>query len=151
MKSWIAFFLPEDEYKEKKVLYFIAEGAALLLIVLTVMLVLSLYFDISGQLGLLLGIAVFLFYVTGRYLLSGIEYANVATEQDYKKELKSTLFKMASFGLSYFVIYIVIIGVPENGLQWVEIIGFVLFVSFIWFLASFISLKRSYKKNQVLM
>ena len=32
MKTWIHFLLPDDEYKEKKIMAFLAEGAIILLL-----------------------------------------------------------------------------------------------------------------------
>lgn len=55
MKSWLSFFLPNDEYKEKKMLYFMSEGAIILFFSLIVMIVCNKYFNLEVETVLLLG------------------------------------------------------------------------------------------------
>lgn len=60
MRSWISFLLPNDEYKEKRILYFFSEGAIILLLILAGMLILNNYVNLDAKTSLLLPIAIFL-------------------------------------------------------------------------------------------
>lgn len=63
MKTWISFLLPEDEYKEKKILHFFAEGAILLFLALIVSLICSRFINFDTETILFLHIALFAVYV----------------------------------------------------------------------------------------
>ncbi|WP_026907311.1 hypothetical protein [Paucisalibacillus globulus] len=151
MKSWLAFFIPSDEYKEKRMLYFLSEGAILLLLSLVVMVICNQFYPMNTGLALLIPIAIFLFYVMGRYILSGIEYTDIATETAYKKEIKRILNKIGGIVVIYALLYLLIVGFPANNTEWIDFIGLLLVVGVLWFFTSFISLKRSYKKNRELL
>ncbi|MET3728251.1 putative membrane protein YfcA [Fictibacillus halophilus] len=151
MKSWISFLLPDDEYKEKKMLYFLSEGAILLFLSLIVMLIGSKSVHLDAQTILLIAIGIFLFYVSGRYIVSGIEYTDISTERAYKKELKATIMKTIGFIVIFLTIYLLFIGVPTSLNKWVEIWGLLISVSVVKFLSTYISLKRSYQKNKELL
>ncbi|MDQ0231995.1 DUF3278 domain-containing protein [Metabacillus malikii] len=151
MKSWISFLLPNDEYKEKRILYFFSEGAIVLLLTLIGMIILNNYFNLDAETSLLLSIAIFLFYVSGRYTMSGIEYTDIATERAYRKELKHIIVRTSSFVVIYILLYIVFTGVPSNQKEWIDIIAILVGVCLLWFFTSYISLKRSYKKNKDLL
>lgn len=45
MKSWITYFLPDDEYKEKQILFFITEAAILQIISIILMLILTVFLE----------------------------------------------------------------------------------------------------------
>lgn len=151
MKSWISFLLPNDEYKEKKMLYFFSEGAVILFLSLIVMMICNKYFHLDVEIALLVAIAIFLFYVSGRYIVSGIEYTDISTERAYKKELKVISIRTIGFVVIYLVCYLIFINLPKNFNEWFEILSLLIGVSIIWFLSSYISLKRSYKKNKELL
>ncbi|WP_137789259.1 hypothetical protein [Bacillus sp. E(2018)] len=151
MKTWISFLLPDDEYKERKMLYFFSEGAILLFLSLIVMLIGSKSFDLDVQTILLVAIGIFLLYVSGRYILSGIEYTDISTERAYRKELKATIMKTIVFIVIFLSFYLIFIGVPTNANKWLEISGLLVSVSVVKFLSTYISLKRSYQKNKELM
>jgi uncharacterized membrane protein YfcA len=151
MKSWMSFLLPDDEYKEKKMLYFFSEGAILLFLFLFVMLIGNKSLHLDAQTILLVAMGIFLFYVSGRYILSGIEYTDISTERAYKKELKATIMKTAGFIVIFLTIYLLIIGVPTSLNKWLEISGLLASVSVVKFLSTYISLKRSYQKNKELL
>ncbi|MBD8025906.1 DUF3278 domain-containing protein [Ureibacillus sp. Re31] len=151
MKSWISFLLPNDEYKEKKMLYFFSEGAVILFLSLIVMMICNKYFHLDVEIALLVAIAIFLFYVSGRYIVSGIEYTDISTERAYKKELKVISIRTIGFVVIYLVCYLIFINLPKNFNEWFEILSLLIGVSIIWFLSSYISLKRSYKKNKQLL
>lgn len=151
MKTWISFLLPADEYKEKRFLYFISEGAIIQILSLITMLVFNEYLNLSVNIVLLLSIAIFLFYVSLRYVLSGIEYTDITTETAYKKEVKVILSRTSVFIIIYMLSYIFLIGVPKGSNEWFDFWGLLLGISIVMFLSSFISLKRSYEKNKELL
>lgn len=154
MKSWIAFLLPDDEYKEKKMLYFMSEGSIVLVISLLIIFISSSYipyFQVDLEFAIFLSIFIFIGYVFLRYIISGIEYTEIATEHSYKKEIKNILKRTCSFVVIFILLYLIFIEIPSNGEEWIEIIGLLLSVSLIWFFTSYISLKKSYKKNKDLL
>ncbi|MDR4314795.1 hypothetical protein CHH55_15970 [Niallia circulans] len=151
MRSWISFLIPNDEYKEKRILYFFSEGAIILLLILAGMLILNNYVNLDAKTSLLLPIAIFLLYVLGRYILSGIEYADIATEDSYKKELRSIVMKTSSFVILFFLFYAIFSGFPANINEWMETIMLIVFAGLLWFFVNYISLKRSYNKNKDLL
>ncbi|MEI3611082.1 hypothetical protein [Pseudogracilibacillus sp. SO30301A] len=147
MKSWMSFFLPDDEYREKMMLYFFSESAVILLLSLIGMIIYNHYFDISVVNALLISILIFLIYITGRYVVSGIEYTDVTTDKAYRKELKVIAIRVIGF----FVILISVYLLLEGSDKWLKLILLTLSASIIWFFASLISLKRSYNKNKDLL
>lgn len=151
MKSWISVLLPTDEYKEKRMVYFFAEGGVLLLLMLFLLMISSIFFTISVGVALFTSIAVFLLYVVVRYILSGMEFTEVATETSYKKEVKNTLKKTSGFVLIFAVFYLLLGDVPSNRIEWIESVGLMVSVGIAWFLLNYISLKRSYNKNKELI
>lgn len=151
MKSWISILLPNDEYKEKRILYFLSEGAIILLLSLIGMIIINNFFNIDTETFLLLSIAIFLFYVSVRYTMSGIEYTDIATERAYRKELKHIFVRTCSFAGIFILLYLVFTGVPSNQNEWMDIIATLVGVCLLWFFVSYISLKRSYKKNRELL
>lgn len=85
MKTWLSIFLPTDEYKRQRILVFIAEGGALIALAQFLSLLIG---PFESSLVPLISIGIFVFYVTIRYISSGIEYTEVATQKDYNKERK---------------------------------------------------------------
>lgn len=146
MKSWISFLLPKDEYKEKMILYLYSESVVILLLSLVGMIVYSYYTHISVVNALLIPVVIFIFYTLVRYILSGIEYADVTTNKRYKKKLKEVTMHILTFFVLMFI-YSAITGFDK----WQEILGLAISIGVMWFLASFISLKRSYSKNRDLL
>lgn len=151
MKSWISFLLPNDEYKEKKMLYFFSEGAIILFLSLIVMIICNKYFNLDVETVLLAALATFLFYVSGRYIVSGIEYTDISTERAYRKELRVIFIRTIRFVVIFMALYLIFINVPTRLDKWFEILGLLISISVVWFLSSYISLKRSYKKNKELL
>lgn len=150
MKSWISFLLPDDEYKEKKMLHFFSEGAILLFLSLLVTLICSRLINFDLDAVLLLHIGLFLFYVYGRYIISGIEFTNIAFKQEYQKELKVIVMKSAGFTAMFMVVYPFISGFPASISEWLGILGFSTLAGLMMFFINFISLKRSYNRNKEL-
>jgi hypothetical protein len=151
MKSWISIFLPNDEYKEKKLLYFLTEGSVILFLSLIIMIICNRFMNLDVNFVLLLSIAIFLFYVLGRYIISGIEYTDIVTEQSYRIEMKVIFSRTCSFIAMFILLYFIFVGFPGNQSEWFEVIGLLLVSSILWYLTSFISLTRSYKKNKELL
>lgn len=151
MKSWISFLLPDDEYKEKKMLYFLSEGAVLLFLSFVVMIFLRNWIVLDAASATLLYIAIFLFYVLGRYIVSGIEYTDITVEQEYKVERRTIVIKSAGFGAMFLLMYLIVSGIPSSLAGWFEIFMVALLAGFFLFLINFVSLKRSYKRNKELL
>lgn len=156
MKSWISFLLPDDEYKERKVLYFIAEASAILVLALLFIFLSSkfgfiAYSQIDLEFVLFLSIALFCIYVLVRYTMAGMEYPEIATKASYKKELKKIGRGTYTFAAMFMLLYLLVTGIPSNTTDWAEITGFPLVVGVFWFLFNFISLKKSYNRNKELL
>lgn len=150
MKSWISFLLPNDEYKEKKILYFFSEGAILLFLSLLVTLISSRFINFDMQTALFLHVVLFVVYVLGRYIVSGIEFASIATKQEYQKELKVIVIQSAVYTATFMLLYPILSGLPANFSEWLGILGFSTLAGLMVFFINFISLKRSYNKNKEL-
>lgn len=154
VKSWLSILMPNDEYKEKKILYFLAEASVLVFLLSFAFLVASILFpswNLNAEIVLGVGIAVFSFYVTGRYIFSGIEYTDISTKKTFSKEKKLIALKSLLFSVMYFIVYSLMKGFPKTSGQWTEIFGFLIVLTIVYFLFGFISLKRSYKKNKELL
>ena len=150
MKSWISILLPEDEYKEKKMLHFLSEGGILLFLALLATLVFSQFYNLDISSVLLLHVAIFLFYVLGRYIVSGIEFTDVATDREYKKELKVILIKSAGFTGMFILVAFLFNGLGTTS-RWIEIIGVATLAGLFLFIINFVSLKRSFNRNKELL
>ncbi|KIL42752.1 hypothetical protein KP77_33820 [Jeotgalibacillus alimentarius] len=151
MKTWIGFLLPDDEYKEKKILIFLAEGAVLLFLSLVVMTLISRFMTLDAETVLLISMGTFVLYVGIRYITSGIEYTDVATENAYKKERKIILFRTFTFAFIFLISYIFIVEIPATIAEWFEITGLLTTAVLFMFVSSYVSLKRSYHKNKELI
>lgn len=151
MKSWISFLLPDDEYKEKKLLHFLSEGAIILFLSLLVTLISSRFINFDTETVLFLHVVLFVIYVLGRYIISGIEFTNIATEQEYKKELKVIVVKSAGFTAMFILVYPFISGLPASISEWLGTLSFSTLAGLMMFFINFISLKRSYNRNKELM
>ncbi|WP_019376664.1 hypothetical protein [Virgibacillus halodenitrificans] len=143
----VVVFLPDDEYREKMMLYFFGESAIILLLSPVGLIIYSNYFDISVVNALLISILIFLLYITGRYVASGIEYTDVTTDKAYKKVLKILVIRVIGFFVILISVYLLLEG-PD---KWLRLILLTLSASIIWFFISLISLKRSYNKNKNLL
>ncbi|MEH7180135.1 hypothetical protein [Neobacillus vireti] len=59
--------------------------------------------------------------------------------------------RIIGFVVAFILIYMIFVEVPTDSETWFDILGIVVGVSILWFLASYISLKRSYHKNKELL
>ncbi|WZX99516.1 hypothetical protein NSQ26_09260 [Bacillus sp. FSL W7-1360] len=151
IRSWIGWLLPEDEYKRQKVLYFIAEGAFLSCSIFFAVGIFLILFNASDDTWLatsFLSSMIFPVYVTIRYTLSGIEYANVEDEKD-KKTKKKTLLKST---IGFFLIFLLfnILTKPLGDDSWLDVIMVPILVSLFWYIIGYVSLTRSIRKNKQL-
>lgn len=147
-KSWISIFLPDDEYKERKVLFFLAESAVIMFLLLFGLLILQSVmsnFELDPFIALLIPFAASLYYTTIRYMLSGIEFSDVMTEQAFKRKKRLAILEsIASFGI--FTIAAFIFGIRS----W-DTVGLAALTAIFLFLMNYISLRRSYRKNKELL
>ncbi|TRZ38013.1 hypothetical protein CEQ21_21615 [Niallia circulans] len=157
MKSWLTYFLPNDEYKEKQMLVFIAEGAILQIFIVILMLIASNFLTfIQADTILLVSSMIFLLYVTARFILSGMEYADITTERAYKKELRAILIKTSVFvSFTLFILGLITIFnvsvLLTNDQNWFAFLVLIICTSFFMCSANYISLKRSFRKNKELL
>jgi amino acid transporter len=152
-KSWLSIFLPSDEYKEKNILYFLAESSIILVVLCMSFLVINRFSslnELSGNLliGVLLGVMVI--YTFLRYIFSGVEYTNIFSGKEYKKEIKNIFLQSFKFVFIFLILYLIFFGVPGEQEDWIDIIGLSILIIFFMSLINYISLKRSYKKNKEL-
>jgi len=149
IKSWISFLLPNDEYKRQRILHFFAEGSILLLIYLGLAFTTVNLTNWNLDLEVILGLAIVLFisYTFVRYTLSGIEYTDISTDKQYKKERNSFVQKSIIFGFTFFTISLFFTGSRE----WIETLSISIIASLLLFLINYISLKRSFKNNKDVM
>lgn len=153
MKSWLSFLLPNDEYREKKALYFLSEGSVVLLLFLSGIFIIDKYvqsLQIDIELSLFIAIWLFIGYVFLRYILAGMEYTDVSTERAYKRQLKVVLTKSFGFVIIFNLVYFVFM-LPNLNSEWFEIIAISVIGALILFSLDYISLKKSYKKNRELL
>ncbi|WP_062049756.1 hypothetical protein [Bacillus sp. JCM 19034] len=153
MKSWISFLMPDDEYKRIKLLYYYAEGAVLLVVCLFVLIFVHEIFllELTTTHVLLLSIGVFIFYTALRYTWSGMEYDDVMTKRRFNKERNVIFIRGTAFPLIFLTVYLLIIEKPTDRDEWINLVGLIVGMTVIWNLSSYISLKRSYKKNKELV
>ncbi|WYP27339.1 hypothetical protein NSQ54_04280 [Alkalihalobacillus sp. FSL W8-0930] len=149
MKSWLSIFLPDDEYKRERVIYFLAEGGVLLLLYFVGALLISRLIpsqNLTGQLVVLIGFGLYATYTTLRYSLSGIEFADVIEPNHFKKQQRK-LFKQS---IGFFVIFLMIslLSHFDNLLPTIVI---ALVASMLLYVLNYTSLKRSYTKNKELI
>ncbi|SDB81300.1 hypothetical protein [Shouchella lonarensis] len=153
IRSWIGWLLPEDEYKRQKVLYFIAEGAGLSFVVSFLSYSYSLFLMNSTNYDLLFfiffaSIMIFPFYVTIRYVLSGLEHANIDGENDQNAKKKSLLKSTGIVSLIFLLSNILY--KPFASYGWFDIVGKATFFALFWYVAGYVSLSRAIRKSRQL-
>lgn len=153
-KTWLSRFMPKDEYREQRLLYFIAEAAVILIVLLFLYLVVNSFItelNISGEMMGLLCFTFLVTYTTIRSISSGIEYPEVATEKRFKIEKRAKLFSSIVFGVIFLTIHIVFNGFPTNGKETLDVVAPAVIAALFFYLFQYISLRRSYKKNKELL
>ncbi|TXR62073.1 DUF3278 domain-containing protein [Bacillus sp. AY18-3] len=154
IKSWLSILLPKDEYKKQKTLYFLAEASIILFITLIILFSIHRIFpnlEPNPEISIGMSISIFVIYIFTRYILSGIEYTNITTEQEFKKEKNRISLNSLKFILVFFIAYSLIIGIPKTQSQWIDLVILILLSGIFMFSLGYVSLRRSYKKNKDLL
>lgn len=153
-KTWITKLLPKDEYREQRILYFIAEAAMILVGLLFIYLFVHAFIvelSISGETMALLSFLLLVTYITIRSISSGIEYPEVATKTRFKQEKRAKLFSSLIFGGIFLITHVIFKGIPSIGREILDIVIPAVLAALFFYLFQYISLKRSYKKNKDLL
>lgn len=153
-KTWIANLLPSDEYREKRLLYFIAEAVFILGTFLLSYLLIESFIvkmNISGNFIVMLSFGFLITYITLRSTLTGIEYPEVATKKDYRKVRRSKIYSSISFGIIFMFSYLLFKGIPSNLEELFDVLGPATLSAIFFFILNYVSLKKSYNKNKNLL
>lgn len=156
IRSFLNAFLPDDEYKRLRVLYFMAEAAFLMGGFLIVGSALNNYwlqwnFNTNTVTFILLMIPMVMgAYAFIRYIFSGIEYTEVSNKKDYNKERRAVVKRSLLFGVMFFIIHFIFKGIPANYDEGIDLVVLPIMVIIFYFLFDLFSLKRSIKKNKEL-
>ncbi|WP_342559777.1 hypothetical protein NSQ95_13785 [Psychrobacillus sp. FSL W7-1457] len=134
-------WLSTDEYKQKVISRILVEGAILQFILSFVMIAVHLFTDMDPLFLLMIPFAVFLFYCLARYIFSGIEFANVFTEDEVRAAKKRNLLSSISFCVGMIILSLLMGQAIIDGVM-VSIIAGIL-----WFVMNSISLRKSVQKN----
>lgn len=153
-KTWIANLLSKDEYREKRILYFVAESVLILSILLFLYLIVDSFLidlNVPGDMMALISLGFLSIYILLRSTLTGIEYPEIATKARYKKEKRSKFYGSIRFGILFIIVYGVFKGIPANLQEVVNVIGPATLAAIFFFLLNYISLRKSYSKNRELL
>lgn len=153
-KTWIAYFLSDDEYREKRLLYFVAESVFILGILLFLYLIVDSFFvilNVPGNMMALLCLVFLSTYTLMRSTLTGIEYPEIATKAQYKVEVRSKVYGAIRFGVIFILVYLVFKGMPSNLSEAINIVGPATLATVFFFILTYISLRKSYSKNKDLL
>lgn len=134
-------WLSTDEYKQKMISKILVEAAILQFILSFLMITVYLFTDMEPLFLLLIPFAVFIFYCLARYIFSGIEFANVFTEDEVRAAKKRNLLSSISFCIGMIILSILMGQAIIDGVV-VSIIAGIL-----WFVMNSISLRKSVSKN----
>lgn len=152
IQSFLNVFLPEDEHKRARILYFMAEATFLsvgiLLLVGTFKYVFNFVFD--TEIFVMLGPFVMMAYVYLRYIFSGIEFTEVMSKGEYKQQRHVVVKRALAVGILFFLLSLFIKGIPTNSEELIDSLAISIIFSIFYFLFDFISLKRSFEKNRAL-
>jgi|SRR5699024_4366673 len=153
IRSFLNVFLPEDEYKRMRILYFMAESTFLSIIILFLLGFLKYFlnFNLDAEFILLLAPPILLAYSYFRYAFSGIEHTEVSSKNDYMKKRKTMVVRSLSMGVIFFVIFLIVKGIPNNWYDGIDLIAMPIIFMLFYFLFEMISLKKSYKQNKNLI
>lgn len=152
-KTWIRFLIPDDEYKRRNMLVYFAEAAILQLIAMIVLLVTSRFKPslIDSEIALLCLLFGTIAYIWIRYILSGMEFAEIMTEKAYRRERKVIVIKSTSFLLIMCVSMLSFYAFGTMAVPLIEGIIVTFIAALLLFLTNYVSLKRSYQKNRELI
>jgi hypothetical protein len=151
--SFLNVFLPDDEYKRLRVLYFMAEAAFLMIGLLMLGSALNNYllkWNLEGtEVTFILTMIPMLMvgYTYFRYIFSGIEHTEVLNKQSYKRKRRVAGKRALSVGGIFFILLLIAKGIPKNYDEGMDLIALPVISTLLYFLFDLISLKRSVKKN----
>ncbi|MFD2925327.1 hypothetical protein [Halobacillus naozhouensis] len=152
VRSFLNYFMPDDEYKRIRILYFMAEAAFIMTGILFLFSFLNLYWleweFPGGTFTAFLTAMIIMIYTYLRYIVSGIEHSDIANQKQYTRQGRGNLKKVLIFGLVFFVATFIASGIPSNWLEFLDIIGPTFLAMIFFYTLDYISLKRSYKKNK---
>src|SRR5690625_3301989 len=152
-RSWINIFLPDDEYKRLRVLYFMAEAViltTLIFLCLGTLAYFSRHLTVSTEVLLFLTPFLIYMYIFFRYIFSGLEYPDVFQEETYQRKRKQIYRHSVISGALFAAGLLVVNGIPRNLSEGLDLIMPAIFFFIFYFIISTISLKRSMKKNEQL-
>ncbi|HLS20852.1 MAG TPA: hypothetical protein VK056_04195 [Bacillota bacterium] len=153
IRSFLNAFLPEDEYRRKQILYFMAE-ALFLIVGAFLLLGLLVYvfnsFSVNSDLLVFLSPFLMIAYVNFRYIFTGMEYTEVFQERDYTKERRYAIVRSLVAGSIFTIALLVIKGLPTNMSETLDITVLPIIFIVFYFIIECISLKRSINKNKEL-
>ncbi|MCM2678002.1 hypothetical protein [Alkalicoccobacillus plakortidis] len=149
MRSWVSFLLPNDEYKREQILYFLTEGAFVLILYLVGILLVGdlLPILLTPQLVALIGLGLYCLYTTLRYTFSGIEFTDIARHEDYQKQVKVISVRSIGFLFTFLLLSFLFM----NNSDWLSSSILALIASMFLFTLNYLSLRRSYRKNKEIL
>ena len=157
MKTWLKIFLPNDEYKERQILIFLAEVAVLqVILILVLMAIDQLFIPLPSMFMLICCIFWILFYVGARYTLSGIEYTDICTEKEYKVQVKKIKTKSIRFFAICLILSIILevfemVSLFDTRSDRIDFFVMLALMGVFLFATDYLSLRKSYLKNKELI
>ena len=130
-----------DEYKQKELSKILVEAAIIQVLLSFLMCVLYAVTEIEPLFLLITPFAAFLYYSLIRYVLSGIEFANVFNEEDKNRMQKRNLVRALSLVIGFFLLSLLI---NRNLLDSAMVS---LIAGALLYLIDTISLRKSFRKN----
>ncbi len=149
--KWIK---PGDEYVEKKMTQFFSEAGTIVAAILFLDMIirgLILGRPASEYIVSAIGFAVYAGWILFRYLLSGFEYPEIAGQAAYRKKRKEITALSLASGIIFAILVLIFTGIPKHPGSWFDFIMIVMLFVFFHFLINFISLRKSFRKNQDLL
>lgn len=152
IRSFLNIFLPKDEYKRIRILYFMAETTFITVVLLLLFGLLKYFLNLrlDPEFILLVGPFLMMAYTYVRYIFSGIEHTEISNKQDYRKKLGTVMKRSLVVGGVFCIAFIIIKGIPSNFKESMDIIVVPILVIIFSFLFDVISLKQSFEKNKEL-
>ncbi|WP_346243793.1 hypothetical protein MKZ19_01280 [Shouchella clausii] len=153
MRSWIKDLFPNDEYKQRKLLNFLAEGFVISIFISVVFILAETFFSLNmdASIALFIPVVVSITYVLIGYVGSGTEFANVATSADFQSERRKIVGSSITFGFIFSLLSILVTGLPKTIGDFLTMAGLGVIAFILMFLLNMFSLHRSYKKNKDLL
>lgn len=136
--------LAQDEYRQQRTSKFVVEGALFQFILSFIMIALYIYTEIEPMILLAIPVFFFSFYILLRYILSGIEYSEVFSKDEYMQMKKRNIFRSIGFATVFAVILILV----KRSIF--ESVAVAFIAGVLWLIMDTISLHKSYRKNKEL-